>query len=87
MFNEGGEIDVFTKLNYNAVFYGEVIAGAKMPNLMYMTTFENKEDRDAHWAAFGADPDWKRMSALPEYKNNVSHIDVTFLRPADYSDI
>lgn len=86
MFNEGGEIDIFTKLNFNAVFYSEVIAGAKMPNLMYMTTFENKEDRDAHWDAFRIDPDWKNLSSLAEYKNNVSHIDQIFLRPADYSD-
>jgi hypothetical protein len=86
MFNEGGEMDIFTKLNFNAVFYGEVVAGSQMPNLMYMTTFENRADRDAHWAAFSSDPDWKRLSSLPEYKNNVSHADVTFLRPADYSD-
>jgi len=86
MFNEGGEMDIFTKLNFNAVFYGEVVAGSQMPNLMYMTTFENRGERDAHWAAFGIDPDWKQLSSLPEYKNNVSHIDVTFLRPADYSD-
>ncbi len=86
MFNEGGEMDIFNKLNFNPVFYSEVVAGAHMPNLMYMTTFENKADRDAHWAAFGSDPDWKQLSSLPEYKNNVSHSDVTFLRPADYSD-
>ncbi|NLY23809.1 MAG: NIPSNAP family containing protein [Bacteroidales bacterium] len=86
MFNEGGEMDIFTKLNFNPVFYGEVVAGSQMPNLMYMTTFENSEDRDAHWEAFGSDPDWKHLSSLPEYKNNVSHIDVTFLRPAEYSD-
>src|SRR5680860_336949 len=35
MFNEG-EIDIFDKLDFNPVFYGEVIAGANMPNLMYM---------------------------------------------------
>lgn len=86
MFNEGGEMDIFTKLNFNPVFYSEVVAGGKMPNLMYMTTFENKEDREAHWDAFRVHPDWKQMSALPEYQNNVSHIDITFLRPADYSD-
>lgn len=86
MFNEGGEIDIFTKLNFNAVFYSEVIAGGKMPNLMYMTTFENKEDRDAHWASFRVDPDWKHLSSLPEYKNNVSHSEIIFLRPTEYSD-
>src|SRR5690606_5059590 len=72
MFNEGGEIDIFTKLNFNAVFYSEVIAGSQMPNLMYMTTFENMTERDAHWAAFRVDPDWTKLSSLSEYKNNVS---------------
>ncbi len=86
MFNEGGEMDIFTKLNFNAVFYGEVIAGSRMPNLMYMTAFKNMKDRDAHWAAFDSDPDWKHLSSLPEYKNNMSHSDIIFLRPADYSD-
>ena len=86
MFNEGGEIAIFKKLNFNAIFYSEVIAGSKMPNLMYMTSFENMADRDAHWKNFGSDPDWKTLSALPEYKNNVSHIDIMFLRPAAYSD-
>lgn len=86
MFNEGDEIGLFKKLNFNAVFYAEVIAGSKMPNLMYLTSFESKEERDAHWKAFGSDPFWKKLSAMPEYSNNVSHIDITFLHPADYSD-
>lgn len=86
MFNEGDEIGLFKKLNFNAVFYSEVIAGSKMPNLMYMTCFENKADRDEHWKQFGSHPDWKKLSSMPEYKNNVSHIDIMFLRPTDYSD-
>lgn len=86
MFNEGGEIDIFTKLNFNAVFYSEVIAGSQMPNLMYMTTFENMTERDAHWAAFRVDPDWTKLSSLSEYKNNVSRSVISFLRPTDYSD-
>lgn len=86
MFNEGDEIGLFKRLNFNAVFYAEVVAGSKMPNLMYMTSFENKADRDAHWKSFGDDPQWKKLSAMPEYKNNVSHIDIMFLRPTDYSD-
>src|SRR4051812_24260279 len=39
MFNKGGEIDLFKRLNFNAIFYAQVIAGSKMPNLMYMTSF------------------------------------------------
>lgn len=86
MFNEGGEVPLFKRLNFNAVFYSEVIAGPKMPNLMYMTTFENMQDREDHWKAFVADDEWKRLSSMPEYQNNVQHIDITFLRPVNYSD-
>src|SRR4030095_2829866 len=86
MFNQGDEIGLFKRLNFNAIFYGSVMAGSKMPNLMYMTSFENKKDRDEHWKTFGSDPYWKKLSAMPDYQNNVSHIDITFLYPADYSD-
>lgn len=85
MFNEG-EMDIFTKLDFNPVFYGETIAGAHMPNLMYMTTFTNMESRDAHWKAFGTDPDWDRMKVMPEYQNTVSKNDQRLLYPAEYSD-
>jgi hypothetical protein len=86
MFNEGGEVALFKRLGFNAVFYGEVLAGPKMPNLMYMTTFENKADRDAHWKSFVDDPEWKKLSSMQEYQNNVSKIDILFLRPLEYSD-
>jgi NIPSNAP len=86
MFNEGDEIGLFKRLNFNAIFYSEVIAGSKMPNLMYMTSFENMDDRNAHWKAFSADAQWKKLSTDPLYQKNVSHIDITFLRPAEYSD-
>lgn len=86
MFNEGNEIDIFKRINANAVFYSEVIAGSHMPNLMYMTCYENKADRDAHWKAFGSDAAWKKLSAMPEYQHNVSHIDIMFLQPLEYSD-
>ena len=46
MFNEGGEIDIFTSLKFNAVFYAEVISGSAMPNLMYMTTFTDMVSHD-----------------------------------------
>lgn len=86
MFNEGGEIKLFKRLNFNAVFYGEVLSGTRMPNLMYMTSFENMNDRNEHWKSFGADPEWKRLSSMPEYQNTVSKIDIVFLTPTPYSD-
>ena len=86
MFNQGDEIGLFKRLNFNAIFYGEVIAGSKMPNLMYMTSFENLDDRNNHWKTFSADTAWKTLSAMPEYQKNVSHTDITLMYPADYSD-
>ncbi|MGG9962721.1 NIPSNAP family protein [Ferruginibacter sp. SUN106] len=86
MFNQGNEIDIFKRINANAVFYSEVIAGSHMPNLMYMTCYNNKADRDAHWKAFSSDPAWKTLSALPEYQHNVSHIDIMFIQPLEFSD-
>jgi hypothetical protein len=86
MFNAGGEVVLFDKLGFNAVFYGSVISGPKMPNLMYMTTFSNQASRDEHWKSFVDAPEWKEMSSLDKYQNNVSHIDIYFLYPTEYSD-
>ena len=86
MFNEGGEIKLFEQLNFNAVFYGSVIAGSRMPNLMYMTSFENINDREEHWKKFGASEEWKKLSALPKYQNNVSKIEIILMKATDYSD-
>ncbi len=86
MFNEG-EVQLFDRLGFNAVFYGQVLAGSRMPNLMYITSFENKAARDEHWKAFGSDPEWKSMSSMPKYQNNVSKIDIIYLRPTAYSKL
>ena len=87
MFNEGDEIGLFKRLNFNAVFYGEVLAGSKMPNLMYMTSFENMTDRDAHWKAFVEDPQWKKLVAMPFYQKNMTRMDISFLQPRPYSQL
>jgi hypothetical protein len=86
MFNEGGEVVLFKRLGFNAIFYADVISGSRMPNLMYMTSFEDKASRDAHWKTFVDDPEWKRLSGLPQYQKNVSKADIIFLRPTNYSD-
>ncbi len=86
MFNHD-EMEIFERIGSQPVFYGEVIAGSRMPNMMYMTSYSDKASRDAHWKTFGSDPAWKRISALPKYKNNMTRMDVQFLTPANYSDI
>jgi hypothetical protein len=87
MFNEGGEIDLFKRLDFQAVFYGEVISGNTMSNLMYMTTFSDMKSHDEHWNTFRNHPEWKTMSALEKYKNTVSHSVIQLLNPTEYSDI
>lgn len=87
MFNKGGEVPLFERLGFNAVFYGEVIAGSHMPNLMYMTTFTDKPSRDAHWKSFSEDAEWNKLKTNPEYQNNVSKNTSFFLYPTEYSDI
>lgn len=86
MFNIGKEADIFDRLGFHPVFYGAVVSGNRMPNLMYLTTFKNQEDRDVHWDTFRADPQWNRLEGLPEYQNNVSGGEKLFLYPTEYSD-
>jgi hypothetical protein len=87
MFVVGDEISLFNRLSFNAIFYGEVLAGKSMPNLMYMTSFENIAARDEHWKSFFADAHWKKISAMTEYEHTVSHSDIYLLHPTDYSDL
>lgn len=87
MFNAGGEVILFNRLQFNAVFYSHVIAGARMPNLIYMTSFDNMVSRDEHWKTFSADPEWKRLSGLPEYQKTVSKADIILMHAASYSDL
>jgi hypothetical protein len=87
MFNQGGEIPLFSRLDFHAVFYASVISGPHMPNLMYMTSFDNMAVRDQHWKTFGSDSTWKKLVSSPEYQHNVSHIDDIFLHAAAYSEL
>ncbi len=86
MFNEGGEIELFESLGFNAVFYGDVLAGSRMPNLMYMTTFSDIETRDSLWQAFFESERWKKLISDPYFANNVNKADIFLLTPTSYSD-
>lgn len=86
MFNAGGEVELFNNLGFNAVFYAEVLSGDNMPNLLYMTTFKNMEERDAHWEAFNTSEVWNSIKSEPKYQNNMSKADILLLYPTEYSD-
>jgi len=89
MFNAGGEIILFKRLDFQAVFYANVLSGSRMPNLVYMVVFENMASHDQHWKEFGASKEWKTISVDPKYRNNisVSHIDSIIMHRTAYSDL
>lgn len=88
MFDQG-EIAIFRRTGLRPVFFGETLIGANLPNLTYMITFDDLEVRQKHWAAFVADPEWKKLSTTPGYTDveTVSRITNTILSPKAYSEI
>ena len=86
MFN-AGEIPIFRRAGLTPVFFGETVVGDKMPSLSYMLTFSNMAARDTAWGKFGQDPEWKTLSADPQYRDNVSAISDIVLQPTSYSQI
>ena len=88
MFNQG-EIAIFRKVGLTPVFFGEAIAGSRMPNLTYLLAFNDEKARADAWNKFGGDPDWKKLRAIPEYEDKkiVSKITNRLLTPAAYSQM
>ncbi|HVT92415.1 MAG TPA: NIPSNAP family protein [Bryobacteraceae bacterium] len=88
MFNTG-EIGIFERLGMKPVFFGETIAGSRMPNLIYMLSFDDLGARQKLWGEFVSDPAWKKMSSIPEYSDSliVSNISNWILQPLDFSQI
>ncbi len=88
MFNEG-EAGIFKRLGMQPVFFAETIVGAKMPNLVYMLSYEDLAARDRLWKAFGADPEWQKLRAQPGNSDAeiVSNISNSILHSLPFSDI
>jgi len=88
MFNIG-EIAIFRRAGLQPVFFGETLIGTKLPNLAYMLTYPDMATRDKNWAAFAADPEWKKLSTTPGYTDAeiVTNTNSLFLRPTAYSQI
>ena len=89
MFNDAGEIDIFKRVGLTPVFFGETLIGGMRPNLTYMLTYDDMEEHDRNWKTFGSDPEWKKISSMPEYANSkiVSRITRTFLVPTAFSQV
>jgi hypothetical protein len=89
MFEAQGELALFKRLGMHTVFFARDLVGAGLPSLTYMLVFADAAARDKAWSTFGADPEWKRLRALPGYGDAevVSGITAALLRPTDYSQI
>jgi NIPSNAP len=84
-----GEFEIFQKAGCHPVFFGDTLMGPRMPNLTYMLSFANLTELEAGWAAFSADPDWKKLSssARYSYESIVSNISNLILSPLAASQI
>ncbi len=88
LFNRG-EIAIFRRTGLTPVFFGEMLVGAKMPNLTYLLAFDDLAAREKNWDTFSTDPEWKKLSSTPGYTDAeiVTNISNLFLRPTAYSQI
>ena len=88
MFNNG-EFDIFQRTGLHPVFFGDTLIGPRMPSLTYMLTFRDTAELETNWAAFSADPAWKKLSTSPRYayESIVSNISNLILSPLAASQI
>jgi hypothetical protein len=85
----GGEFDVFERAGFWPVFYGDVLVGPRLPKLTYMLSYPDLGEMNAKWAAFAADPEWKKLTSSPRFnfEEIVSNITNLVLTPTSYSQI
>jgi NIPSNAP len=86
---ESGEIAIFRRLGMRPVFFAETIVGARMPNLVYLLSFDDLASREKCWKAFGSDPEWQKMRAVAGDTDAeiVSNITVSLLQPLSFSPV
>ena len=87
MFNQGGELTIFSRSRMTGVFFGQTLIGSKLPSLTYMLSFPSEQEQKKAWDTFRSDPEWKRLSKADEYKDAVSNVTNLILRPIQGSQI
>lgn len=82
-----GEFAIFAKTGSTNVFFADDLIGNRGPSLTYMLAHKDLAAMDANWKAFGADPDWTKLSHDPKFASEpiVSTIDNLVLTPTAYS--
>lgn len=85
----GPEINIFHRLGINPILYSETLFGPSMPNLTYLTPFENLSAREKAWEAFGADPEWLkvRKESTDAHGQIASVIQISLFKATAYSPV
>lgn len=85
----GPESRIFYRCGIHPIVFSETLVGANMPNLTYVTPFEDLAAREKAWDAFGADPEWikVRKASIEAHGQISSVIGITLLRAAPYSPV
>lgn len=79
---------LFEKHGIKNVGYWTNTIGGRSDELWYMLGFEDLAQRQAAWAAFGADPDWQKARADSEKDGPlVHHIENRIMNPTDFSPL
>ncbi len=86
MFNSG-EVPIFLDCGIQPVFFGQALIGDRMPNLTYMTVYDNAAQRDECWKKFQGHPDWAKLKVVEKYAGAVSKIHKINLLPRPYSQL
>lgn len=79
-------ITIFKRFNMKSVAYWTVIDPAPdAATLVYILEHPSREAAKANWAAFEADPEWRKVSAASEADGKlVSHVQSIFLESTDF---
>ena len=84
-----GEMTILAKCGASPILFATTVVGRDLPNLTWITAFEDEAARDKAWAAFGADPAWQKLSqeSNKRYGPNPTVRQIRLYRSTAYSPI
>lgn len=79
-------LPLFDRYGMKMVGFWSTYIGPSNHELVYLMAYENLDERDRQWAAFGADPDWIKAKAESEANGPlVASVENKILKPAAFS--
>jgi len=89
MFEKLGEIAIFKRTGLTPVFFARMVAGPRMPCLLYLLVHDSLAAREKNWSSFIGDPEWRKVAQTPGFSDAdiVSNITTWLLRPSSASQI